>query len=76
MFYLKESSADVAKRANIPWLQKPEQEEMMPKFLTSKTAKEKTTDKERQDRERKKRMKNMAKMSGFTIKTPLNKIAE
>ena len=76
MFYLKESSADVAKSANIPWLQKPEQEEMMPKFLTTKTSKDKTSDKERQDRERKKRMKNMAKVGGFTIKTPLNKIAE
>jgi integrase len=76
IFYLRESSADVAKRANIPWLQKPEQEEMMPKFLTTKTAKDKTCDKERQDRERKKRMKNMAKVGGFTIKNQLNKINE
>ena len=76
MFYLKESSADVAKRANIPWLQKPEQEERMPKFLTTKTAKDKTSDKDRQDRERKKRMKNMARIGGFTIKTPLNQITE
>jgi len=76
MFYLKESSADVAKRANIPWLQKPEKDELMPKFLTSKTAKDRTSEKEKQDRERKRRMKNMAKIGGFTVKIPLIKINE
>ncbi len=65
MFYLKESSAEVAKRANIPWLQKPEKENNIPQFLMKETNKE---TKDKIDHERKKRMKNMAIIKGFNIK--------
>jgi len=69
MFYLKESSADVAKRANIPWLTKPEKQDNLPKFLVSSGLTQTNSAvsagaqlKEKQDRERKRRMKNMAKI--------------
>lgn len=55
MFYLKETAADVARRSNIPWLNKSE-EPSIPKFLVSK-----------HDVDRKKRMKNMAKIASFKI---------
>jgi len=78
MFYLKESSADVAKRANIPWLTKPEKQDNLPKFLVSSGLTQTNSAvsagaqlKEKQDRERKRRMKNMAKIGGFTVKTSL-----
>ncbi len=74
MFYLKESSADVAKRANIPWLTKPEKQDNLPKFLVPNSSTQ--TNKEKQDRERKRRMKNMAKIGGFTVKTSLESVQE
>lgn len=83
MFYLKESSADVAKRANIPWLTKPEKQDSLPKFLgpTSSTQTNSAYGagaqlKEKQDRERKRRMRNMAKIGGFTIKTSLESVED
>ncbi len=56
MFYLKESSADVAKRANIPWLTKPEKQDNLPKFLLPSGSTQTNNGaqlKEKQDRERK-----------------------
>jgi hypothetical protein len=78
MFYLKESSADVAKRANIPWLTKPEKQDNLPKFLvpSGSTQTNSAQLKEKQDRERKRRMKNMAKIGGFTVKTSLDPVEE
>ena len=83
MFYLKESSADVAKRANIPWLTKPEKQDTLPKFLVPSGSTQTNSAygagaqlKEKQDRERKRRMKNMAKIGGFVVKTSLESVQE
>jgi len=76
MFYLKESSADVAKRANIPWLTKPEKQDNLPKFLVGSDRKASEQTKEKQDRERKRRMKNMAKIGGFVVKASLDSVQE
>lgn len=67
MFYLKESAVDVAKRANIPWLAKPEKHEILPKFLSSPLNASSLDEelKEKKNQERKRRMKNMAKMMDF-----------
>jgi integrase len=80
MFYLKESSADVAKRANIPWLTKPEKQDNLPKFLIPSSSTQTNSAgaqlKEKQDRERKRRMKNMAKIGGFVVKASLDSVQE
>lgn len=49
-FYLKESSSEIAKRANIPWLNKEEAKSTVPSFLQTKLqskVKEKIKDKHR-----------------------------
>jgi len=80
MFYLKESSADVAKRANIPWLTKPEKQDNLPKFLVPNSSTQTNSAygagaqlKEKQDRERKKKNENIG---GFVVKTSLESVQE
>ncbi len=74
MFYLKESSAEVAKRANIPWLNKSSTEgNPIPKFLVSAPASTTAVD---ATKEHKRRMKNMAKIATFVVRQPLNDISE
>lgn len=61
MFYLKESSVDVAMRANIPWLASNKQEPTMPKFLMSNQTAKEISAKEA----KKRKMKAMAKIVSF-----------
>jgi len=78
-FYLKESAADVAKRANIPWLDKAkEKEKIVPVFL-NKTVESKPNELDKMKSQRKARAKNMATLNKFlTKKAPvqLNTITE
>jgi hypothetical protein len=67
-FYLKENASDVAKRANIPWLQKDMQpERVVPNFLGKSESSTKT---QNESRQRRKRRKMMAKIDMFKDKLP------
>ncbi len=75
-FYLKESAVDVAKRANIPWLDKStEKERIVPVFLNKTESKTNKDDIEKIKSERKARARNMASLNKF-LNTQQNKRSE